>query len=382
MSSRLAELARLFVRLGLTAFGGPVVHIAMMEEEVVRRRGWLDHPRFLDLLGATNLIPGPNSTEMAIHVGFLRAGWAGLVVAGLSFITPTVLIVLALAAAYVRYGWLPEVAAVLTGVKAVVIAIVAQAIWNLGRSAVKGPVTAAAGTIVCVASLAGGSEIALLLGAGLVVMAIEVARTDLVGRAFGGLLLPAAAVARSAAAAVHPASVPTLGALFAYFLKIGSVMFGSGYVLLAFLRGDVVVRFGWISEQQLLDAIAIGQLTPGPLSSSATFIGYLVGGTPGAIVATLGIFLPSFFFVAASAPFLPRLRRSRWASGFLAGVNVASLGLMAAVTLHLARAALGDLVSVAIAAASLGLLLGTGIGSVWLILGGGLVGVVKWIVIA
>jgi chromate transporter len=375
--TRLVELALLFLRLGVTAFGGPAAHIAMMQEEVVSRRKWLSSEEFLDLLGATNLIPGPNSTEMAIHVGHKRAGWAGLVVAGTCFIVPAALITLALAWVYVRFGTIPQAAGVLYGIKPVMIAIVAQALWNLRRSAIKTKSLAGLALVAAVSVVAGVEELAVLLGAGLVAMsfAIGAARTKPTetkptktsvfapGAGWSGAL-----GATTALAAASPWS------LFLVFAKIGSVLFGSGYVLLAFLRADLVVQRHWLSEAQLIDAVAVGQLTPGPVFTTATFVGYVIHGFSGAAAATLGIFLPAFVFVASSGRLIPRLRASKWAGAFLDGVNVASLALMAVVTLQLGRASLVDPVTVGLAAVSAVLLFRWRVNSAWLIVGGAVAG--------
>jgi chromate transporter len=369
--SSLAEVAALFLRLGLTAFGGPAAHIALMRDEVVRRRKWLDDQQFLDLLGATNLIPGPNSTEMAIHLGYVRAGWAGLVVGGACFIGPAMLIVMALAWAYVRFGTLPTATALLYGVKPVVIAIIAQALWDLGKKAVKGPLTAGVGLAALTLYFLGMNEIALLFAGGLVVMVIR--NFARLRRPAGTRLLLLLAPAPLVLASLLPPPF-SLSRMFWIFLKIGSVLYGSGYVLLAFLRADFVTRLGWLTDQQLLDAIAIGQVTPGPVFTSATFIGYVLGGPLAAIVATVAIFLPSFVFVALSHPLIPRLRRSPWTAGLLDGVNVASLGLMAAVTLQLGRASLIDPLTIGLASLSALLLLRLKINPTWLVLGGAAVG--------
>ena len=370
----LREVIGLFLKLGCIAFGGPAAHIALFREEVVKRRRWVTDKRFVDLLGMTNLIPGPNSTEMAIHLGYTRAGWPGLLAGGVCFIVPAMLIVWALAWAYVRYGAQPQAVWLLYGIKPVIIAVVAQAVWGLLRTAVKGPLLAAVGLAVLALYLVGVNEIALLLAGG---AAILVARSVHAGRAavgavpFAALLGgPAQAIAQGAAAA--SASLTTL---FLVFLKIGSVLYGSGYVLLAFLRSDFVDRLGWLTDRQLLDAVAIGQFTPGPVLTTATFVGYLVGGGPGAILATLGIFLPSFVFVAVSQPLLDRIRASRWTAAILDGVNVAALGLMAGVAWELGRAAIVDAVTAVLALASAVLLIRFKTSSVWLILGGGAVGI-------
>jgi chromate transporter len=368
----LLEVALLFLRLGFTAFGGPAAHIALFQDEVVRRRKWLDDQQFLDLLGATNLIPGPNSTEMAIHIGFLRAGWAGLILAGAAFILPAALIVMALAWAYVRFGSLPEVAWLLYGIKPVIIAIIVQALWSLGRKAVKGSLTAATGLAVLGLYFLGVNPVLLLVGGGLVVMLAQNLRRL---RPAQLLWLPLPLVGWG-----FPLSgrAPfSLALLFLNFLKIGAVLYGSGYVLVAFLRADFVVRLGWLTDQQLIDSIAVGQVTPGPVFTTATFIGYLLGGVPGAALATLGIFLPSFIFVALSNPLIPRLRNSPWAGSLLDGVNAASLALMAAVTWQLGLAALVDPLTISLALVSALLLLRFNLNPTWLILGGALVGLLK-----
>ena len=361
----LRELAGLFLRLGATAFGGPAAHIAMMEDEVVRRRRWLSRERFLDLLGATNLIPGPNSTEMAIHIGHTQAGWLGLIVAGTCFIVPAMIIVLAIAWAYVRYGTLPIGLGILYGVKPVIIGIVAQALARLGRTAIQKLPIAVIGVLAVVGNALGGDELVVLAAAGL---AAVLARLPSRGAA-AALALPAASAAGAAPFA--------MGTMFLFFLKVGAVLFGSGYVLIAFLRADLVTRWHWLSESQLLDAIAVGQVTPGPVFTTATFIGYVLGGTKGGLLATLGIFLPAFVFVAASGPIIPRLRRSAWAGAFLDGVNVGSLALMAVVTAQLAGEAIVDVPTAVLAAASLGVLLRWQVNSSWLVLVGAAVGVAR-----
>lgn len=347
--SQLAELARLFTRLGTTAFGGPAAHTAMMHEEVVNRRGWLTREEFLDLMSATNLIPGPNSTELAIHIGHRRAGWPGLIVAGTCFILPAAIIVALCAWAYVTYGKLPQFAGLLYGVKPVIIAIVFLALRDLARTALKTPLAVA----VCLASVAmalyGVHELLILLLAALATGTLR----------------------RSTTAAVAPFA---LWPLFWFFAKVGSVLYGSGYVLLAFLEADLVDRWHWLTKAQLLDAIAIGQFTPGPVFTTATFIGYLLGGIPGAIVATLGIFLPAFFFVAISGPLVPRLRQSAVAGAVLDGVNAASLALMVAVTYSLGRSALIDPPSIALAVLAGAVLLRFRLNSAWLVLAGGAIG--------
>ncbi len=362
----LAEIALLFLKLGTTAFGGPAAHVAMMEDEFVRRREWLTHQEFLDRLGASNLIPGPSSTEMAIHIGFSKRGWPGLIVAGCCFIVPAAVLVGLIAAAYVRYGSLPQVERILYAIKPVVIAVVAQAFWNLSRSAVKS-VWLGAILIACVvAYLLHAQELALLAVAGIAAAGPVLVRSR---RTAMLLLAPMAAVAS------RPDAVPFgLSRLFLTFLKIGSVLFGSGYVLLAFLRSDFVDRLHWLTEKQLLDAVAVGQVTPGPVFTTATFIGYIVGGPRGAAVATVAVFLPAFILVAASGPLIPRIRRSALAGAFLDGVIVGSLALMGVVAWQLGRAAIVDFTTVAIALVSAFLLFRFRVNSAWLVIGAAVVG--------
>jgi chromate transporter len=372
----LSEVAALFLKLGFVAFGGPAAHIALMRDEVVTRRRWVTEQQFLDLLGASNLIPGPTSTELAIYLGYARAGWRGLVLAGTLFILPAALISLALAWIYVRYGSTPEAVWLLYGIKPVIIAVVVQAIWALARTAVKGWLLAAIGALVLGLYAAGVNEIVLLLGAGVLVMAARNAgRLRQRPRALALVpMLGAPALSTAGAAAVDPVS------LFFVFLKIGAVLYGSGYVLLAFLRNDFVVRLGWLTDQQLIDAVAVGQLTPGPVFTTATFIGYIVAGTSGAALSTVAIFLPSFVFVAIVYPLVPRLRGSAWMSAFLDGVNVAAIGLMLAVTWQLGRSAVVDWPSAALALVATILLLRWRINSVWLIAGAGVIGtVIRWL---
>jgi chromate transporter len=342
---KLAEVAVLFLRLGFTAFGGPAAHVALMENEVVRQRQWLSSETFLDLFGAANLIPGPSSTELAIFIGYEQAGWLGLILGGVCFILPAALMVSALAWAYVRFGSFPQMAGVLYGIKPVVIAVVAQALWGLAPKAIKSSFwLGALGVAACVASVLGTDALVVLVGAG--ILSVAHRRLGPGDGAARALLFPGFAGAGAVAAA--PVS---LFALFLFFLKMGAVVVGSGYVLLAFLRADLVDRLHWLTEQQLLDAVAIGQVTPGPVFTTATFIGYVLGGGWGALLATVGIFLPGFLLVAIIRPFLARVRRSPLASAFLDGVNVAALGLMAVVTVQLGKAALVDLPTALIAIA-------------------------------
>jgi chromate transporter len=373
-SRKLTEIARLFLKLGVIGFGGPAAHIAMMHDETVKRRKWLTDQQFLDLIGAVNLIPGPNSTEMAIHIGFLRAGWRGLIVGGVCFIVPAMLCVLALSWVYVRFGSTPQATWLLYGIKPVIIAIIVQALLSLGRKAVKNTLAAVVAIAVIALSLLGVNEIALLFAGGLAVMLIVNFHRLRSNPPSAGLLVPL-----SGLGLLSQSSIPfTLPTLFLTFLKIGSVLYGSGYVLLAFLRADFVVRFGWLTDHQLLDAIAIGQVTPGPVFTTATFIGYILGGLPGAMLATLGIFLPSFIFVAISNPFIPKIRSSARAGALLDGVNVASLGLMAAVTWMLARSSLTDIFTVLLAIVCFVLLVRFKVNSTWLIAAGAIIGLLAW----
>jgi chromate transporter len=365
------EVATYFLRLGVVAFGGPAAHIAMMRDDVVRRRRWVSDEAFLDLLGITNLIPGPNSTEMAIHLGYTRAGGWGLVLGGVCFILPAMLIVLTLAWAYVRWGALPVATSLLYGVKPVIIAIVVQAMWGLARTAVRGRLLAAAFVAATALALAGVHELVVLFGIG-AVGALLAARVRAAAVVIA--LLGCATPLRALAAAAAGGGV-ALGTMTLIFLKIGAVLYGSGYVLLAFLRADFVERLGWLSDRQLLDAVAVGQVTPGPVFTTATFIGFVLAGVPGAVLATVAIFLPSFVFVAVSRPWLPRLRASRRAAAFLDGVNVAALGLMAAVAWQLGRAAIVDAPTLGLALGSAAVLVTTPVNSVWLIAAGGALGI-------
>ena len=349
----LRDIAALFGRLGATAFGGPAVHIALMRHEVVSRRRWMTDGEFLDLLAATNLIPGPNSTEMAIHIGRCRAGGPGLVIAGLAFILPATAIVALLAWLYQRFGTQPPVVALLYGLLPVVIAIVAHAIGGLAKSAIASAVAAVIAISAIVLSLLGVHELIVLAAGGAAAAAAHAMRTMRRVMAVDGV---------------------TLAALFGVFVKAGATLFGSGYVLLAYLRADLVERLGWMTEKDLLTAISIGQVTPGPVFTTATFVGWMLAGPAGAAVATTGIFLPAFFFVAATGPLIPRLRRSPTAGAALDGLNAASLALMAVVTWQIARVALVDWLTVAVAATALLLLWRTRLNPAWLILGGALAG--------
>jgi chromate transporter len=385
----LAELALFFLRLGITAFGGPAAHIAIMEDELVRRRKWLSREKFLDLLGASNLIPGPSSSELAIHIGYLRAGWMGLIIGGACFILPAAILVACIAWAYVRFGHLPAVAALLYGVKPVVVAVILQALWGLGRTAVKSKILAIAGAICVALSSIGVNALLILAGTGITIAFIQAflgRRKQYRGsqtRSFllwgRGLRLTLAKIlpfaATGAAAGLAPGLTPSMWRLFLVFLKVGSVVFGSGYVLLAFLRTDLVLHRGWVTDAQLVDAVAIGQVTPGPVFTTATFLGYLLRGPAGAAVATIAIFLPAFILVAISGPLVPLIRRSATAGAFLDGVNVASLALMAAVSYQLGRSAIVDWLTIGLAVASATLLLRFRVNSAWLVFGGAAIGI-------
>lgn len=364
------EVAALMLRMGFTAFGGPAAHIAMLEKEVVQRRRWLTSEAFLDLLGATNLIPGPSSTQMMIHVGMRRAGVAGLWLAGLGFILPAVLITLAFAVLYTTYGSLPQAQGALSGIKPAVLAVVAAAVWRLGRTAVKNGALALLGAVVVALYLWRGHELSLLLGSGIVGVLISRPRPAPPARMSALLWLAPAAVGAS------PASPWAVGL---FFLKMGCVLFGGGYVLLAFVQEGLVRQHHWLTQQQLLDAIAVGQFTPGPVFSTATFIGFLIAGFPGAAAATIGIFLPSFFLVWATHPLVPRLRRSSWAAGFLDGVNAGAVALMAGVCIQLALGSLSGWHAWLIAGLALAMVLGTQTNSAWVILTGALLGsALRW----
>ena len=370
------RLTRLFLKLGTIAFGGPAAHIAMMRNEVVERRRWMEEQEFLDLVGASNLIPGPNSTELAIHLGRVRAGWRGLLVAGACFIMPATLIVLVFAWAYARYGSTPQAEGLLYGITPVVVAIIVHALWGLLRTAVKGLFLAVVGAVALVLYFLGVGEIPLLFGGALLVLSVRIVqrRRGSEAGAFAPFGLPLGLLAL-------PSASTGLVGLFLSFLKIGSVLFGSGYVLLAFFRSEFVAT-GLLSDQELLDAVAVGQVTPGPVFTTATFVGYLLAGVPGALLATVGIFLPAFVFVAITGPLIPRLRESPILAGLLDGANVVSLALMAGVTWQLGRASIFEPIPALIALVSLVLLFKTEINPVWLMIGGGVIGLISWIFLA
>ena len=396
-NSSLREVISYFFVLGCVAFGGPAAHVAMMHRELVERKQWLSEQQFVDLWAATNLIPGPNSTEMAIHISTVRAGWRGLIGGGIAFILPAALMVTALAWGYTQFGHLPQAGWILYGVKPVVIAIVVHALFGLLRTAWRSVPLAVLGLAAAVIAVLGVNELLVLFGCGLLAGVVVAAKGQLPK-------LPAktnfAAVPLAALGTASPVAKPLLGfagtllaplaapfglgQLFFTFLKIGAVLYGSGYVLLAFLHGDFVEGLGWLTEDQLLDAVAVGQLTPGPLFTTASFVGYITGfehfgTTQGALLAsalaTVGIFLPSFLFVAAINPWIPRLRDSQFFGAVLDGVVSAAIGLMGAVALFLGQAALIDIPTVAAAGIAIALLWFTKVNSIWLIVGGAVFGV-------
>ncbi len=381
------EVARYFFRLGVIAFGGPAAHIAIMRRELVRERGWVDDAAFVDLLGATNLIPGPNSTEMTMHLGASRAGRWGLWAGGAAFILPAVTIVLALAVAYVRWGTTPAAEALLAGIQPFVLAIIVQAIWGLRTAAFKGPVATAVALAAVLLALAGVNQALLVPGAGLLALAASAGAGGRLQRwpgAFARLARRAAAAfGRTSAKVVLPLVAVATPAgyspweLFWVFLRIGSVLYGSGYVLFGFLNADLVQHRGWLTEGQLVDTIAAGQFTPGPVFSSATFAGFVIDGYRGAALATLGLFLPSFAFVALTHRWIPVLRRTPWAAPFLDGVNAAAVALMALVTFELARDALDGGFALALFAVAAAWLIRWSPNSAWLVLAGAAAGVAR-----
>ncbi len=387
------EVLRYFLRLGCIAFGGPAAHVALMRRELVNERRWVSDQEFIDMLGVTNLIPGPNSTEMTMHLGARRAGWAGLWLGGLAFIVPAIVIVTALAWAYVRFGDTPAGEGIILGIQPFILAVIIQAIWGLRGAAFRGYETLFLGAAVAALAVAGMNEVVLLLGAGGAMLAASFAIWLLTGqsrrnlpplpragqplnrvrgpfrrRDFAFLPFPLPWPAISLAAAT-PAAY-SLFELFLAFLKIGAVLYGSGYVLLAFMQSEFVDSRGWLTQQQLVDAIAVGQFTPGPLFTSAAFAGYVIDGLPGAAAASAGIFLPSFVFVTVTHPLVPRLRRSPWAAPFLDGVNVAALSLMAVVTFQLAGEVLEGWYTISLFFIGAAVLIRFNPNSAWLVLAG------------
>ncbi|HKM66721.1 MAG TPA: chromate efflux transporter [Candidatus Acidoferrum sp.] len=363
----LAEVAKEFLRLGFLAYGGPAAHVAMMEERFVQRRAWLSRERFLDLVGAVSLLPGPSSTELAIYLGEIRAGLAGLIVAGACFILPAAFLVLGLAWAYLKFGTLPQVSGLLFGIKPVVVALVAQAVWNLGKTALRTLPLVVLALVVIILALVGAHAVLLLIGAGLLWMAIREGKTLVGNRAVLGAWFGLSGGSAATAVGVLP--------ILFYFLKIGAVLVGSGYVLLPVLRADLVVKLHWLTDSQLLDAVAVSQATPGPFFTVATFIGFILAGWKGAALATLGMFLPAFVYVGLTSRFLTRLRKSPLAGAFLDGVNAAAVALMAFVGCQFARAALINIPAAILALASAVLVFRYKINSTWLVLAGAAAGI-------
>ena len=371
-------VAGLFLRLGATAFGGPMEHINSMEKEVVVKRGWISRDEFFELLGNVNLIPGPNSTEMAMFIGYRRAGWLGFLLGGVCFILPASIIVSGIAWVYINFGKMAQAEGLFYGIKPVIIAVLVQAMWNLGRAAVKTPLLGIVGAVAAALSCFAVNPFLILLGAGAFMLIFRAATqpggaafclTPLLGESTEFRLLSTAGVASSF----------SLWPMFLFFFKVGFVMFGSGYVMLAFLRTDLVEHWHWLTEGQLLDAVAAGQFTPGPLLTTATFIGYVLGGPQAALVATTAIFLPSFVLVAISGPLMQRLRQSRLTRAFLDGVNVSLPALLAVVTWQLGRVALVDGLTISLAVASAVWLLFFRVNSTWLILGGAAIGLTRFV---
>lgn len=371
MKTPLKEIALLFLKLGTVAFGGPAAHIAMMQEEVVHKKKWLTQDKFLDLLGATNLIPGPNSTELAIYIGYAQAGWKGLLLAGVCFILPAFFIVSVIAKFYTIYGNLPAISGILYGIKPIIIAIIIKAIWSLAKTALKNPLLIALAVSAVILNFLGLNELIVLFGVSIFMVLKQI---FLDAKTKNGLKMFAFLPLNTALSSVFTIKTFSLLNLFLFFLKVGAILFGSGYVLIAFLQADLVEHFHWLTQHQLLDAIAVGQVTPGPVFTTATFIGYILKGWQGAIVATVGIFLPSFLFVAATSPFIQKLRKSLIFSAFLDGVNASAVSLMFVVTVKLMGEVFVDPITVILGVFSAILLFFTSINYVWLIMLAGIAG--------
>ena len=366
-SHSLQQIAKEFLRLGFVAYGGPAAHIAMMEERFVRRLAWVSRERFLDLVGAVNLLPGPSSTELAIYLGQISGGAAGLLVAGACFILPAAILVCAFAWAYLQYGAVPQMAGLLFGIKPVVVALIAQAIWTLGKAALKTEPLATLAVLVVALAVLGLPVLVLLIGAGVWWMLLRQGQALVKARTRMTALFIGSAAGGATPVGIVPA--------FLYFLKVGAVLFGSGYVLLAVLRADLVVRLHWLTDAQLLDAVAVSQATPGPFFTVATFIGYVFGGWKGAALTTVGMFLPAFVYVAVTAGFLSKLRKSPVAGAFLDGVNASAVALMAYVGWQFTRAALVNIPAIVLAIVSALLVFRYKVNSVWLVLAGAVAGI-------
>lgn len=354
---RQKEIAKVFLKLGTLAFGGPAAHIAMMDEEIIKKRKWITRDKFMDLIGATNLIPGPNSTELAIHLGFERGGPLGLLIGGTAFILPAMAIVLLFAYIYVEFGDIPQVGSILYGMKPVIMVVILQALYRLGKSVIKNKLYFIIGIFTIGIYILGLGEIPLLFLAGLIMMIIQ--NKDKIKKKFFSI------------------SPLPLIIIFLTFLKIGSVLYGSGYVLLAFLEAEFVDKLGILTNQQLIDSIAVGQFTPGPVFTTVTFIGYLLRGFPGAILATIGVFIPSFLLVWILNPIVARLRKSSWMSGILDGVNIGALSLMAVVSLKLGLSSLSDPLTIGIFILSLFALIKLKMNSPLVIISGGVIGLLS-----
>lgn len=372
MKTSLKDISIYFLKLGTTAFGGPAAHIAMMEDEVVNKKKWLSHEKFLDLLGAANLIPGPSSTELAIYIGYTKAGWQGLIIAGLCFILPAVLIVSIIAKYYVLYGNLPQVSGILYGIKPIIIAIILKALWNISKAALKTKLLIILAALAAAFNFFGASPLIVLFGVGIIMGLKQSFVSHNNFKLF--TYLPLNIAFMPALTNILNTVSPNIYLIFLIFLKIGAVLYGSGYLLLAFLQADLVEHFHWLTQKQLLYAVAVGQFTPGPVFTTATFVGYLLNGWKGAVAATIGIFLPSFLFVGITSPFIHKLRKSKIFGAFLDGVNSSAVALMLVVTLKLINEALIDPVTIILGILSLCLLLLTQVNSIWLILLGGVIG--------
>lgn len=375
--ARLLEVMLLFLKLGTISFGGPAAHIALMEQEAVHKCGWLSREHFLDLLAATNLVPGPNATEMAIHIGFLRAGWLGLIIAGVAFILPAFVISLALGWVYVRFGGLPQGMAIFYGINPVVVAIVLTATYRLGRTAIKDKPALLIALASLGAALAGLDEVLILAIAGCISI-LCYAPPRWLKRPQTLALILFTSLPYSTLTNLPIWTKERLLRLGLFFLKVGSLIFGSGMVLFAFIQKDVVTRFGWLTQRELIDAIAVGQMTPGPVLSTATFIGYLVAGWQGAIISTVAIFFPSFVIVALMGPLLPRLSRSPAAQAFLRGVNAAVVALILKVSLSLFHSAIVDIWTILLFISALALLIRMHIDTLWIVIGGAVAGLIHY----
>ncbi len=374
MKSRLVSVALAFIKLGFIAFGGPAAAYAMMRQEFVIRQGWISEDDFFDFMGIANLVPGPNATELAILIGYHHAGWWGLILGGACYIFPAMVAVLALAWTYTQFGALPAIEGILYGIKPVVLAILISAMWGILKPRLKNIVGLGLAVVVCVAFLFGVSPIILLLGGGILMALLRAFQNSKNHLSLSVIWLPLPGIILRVLTETIPFN---LWRLFWVFLKAGALMLGSGYVLLAFIHDDLVVRLGWLTEWQMVDAIAVGQVTPGPLATTATFVGYIMGGLPAALLATLAMFLPSFMIVILMLPVIEKIRASQRYQGFLEGVNFAALGLMAGVTWEITETALVDPITGLITVTALILLILVKLDTPWLVLGGALIGLIR-----